>query len=1350
MEGAVPWWVNDYSDEVVMVLKSASSKAAGPEGAHLRSLVPVHHPPPLGGTGDEVFWLVATDPDHSSLTYSINGNNSQFFSVNASTGQVKLKVPLDYETQPFFPINIFVSNSNEMNCFSHTPFRGSPGLSHLQISRTMTVIIEDRNDNPPIFSNTVLSISINETLPPGSVVYNATATDPDTGSGGVVNYYIDGFIPNNAETKELFTIEKNGSIILKGNLSYNNKSSSYQLKLGACDSGGEYKGEKNYTQCSTPFYLSITVIDEADLDPQFLKEFYSASVAEDAIQGTSVLRVEAQDGDKGLNWKLVYSITNSTKPGWFRIDPSSGVIEVDGSLDREELLEENEEVRVLVTATEENENIFGQKASISTWVTVRVTDINDHDPEFFNCSLPDCSFEPQLKQHNFSGSVDEHASTRIPIDNLTMVVYDPDKGNNGTFLLSLEGPDAAAFSVSPERAAGSTEVQVLVKNPSLVDYEVKIKMEVQVMATDTASGNTTKAWVTIHLRDINDHRPTFPESLYNCTVKEHCKDDVVCQNITAYDKDEQSVINYTLLPGSGADVFEVNSTSGKITAKNCTLLDREAQAVYYLTLEAKDNGGLSNTTNVQVFLEDINDNPPKIIGSYNIFVKEGENSTVSECIKATDDDQPGTNNSLLKFSLENSTYSQNFSINATGCLSNLKPLDREAISPGLNGRIVLKVNVSDCGDPVLSTVANVTITVEDVNDNVPVFSNSNYKFSVNERVSNVQVGEITASDADQTTANNRISFSLSGNGSQNFIIKGVPALKDGMAEGLLWLPPDVSLDYESQSLYNFSVMAENPDPGSSSATANVLVWVQDVNDEPPVLVAESLQGVIVAENGSQHGEVATVKAVDPDSTAQVVIQLVNVFCTKDGKDVGSLCSTWFDVQPNGTVVINQSEAIDYETCNQVTLVVRAYDEKTDGNFLAFSNNGSLIITIQDVNDNAPQFLQNNKTFVIIPELVIPNQQVASVQATDKDSGKNGIIHFSIKKVEFVPKEGSTITFNGFRVTTSSEANVFTGSIELVTSLDSKLQGTYEVTVQAQDTPSVGSPLQTETTLNLFTVDQSYRITLEFSTSQSEVGDNVEEIKEALGQATRTSVYIVSIRDKDNSVRAQGRTFLDAYFVFSNGTALKLDQLSTMIRGDQDSLMKLLQLGLVVLGSEDTQNSDVTQRLSGVIIGLGIALVLLIIIMITSLVCVRRSYKRELRAVKAAKEARQTVAGVNTSSSAIPGTNLYNTDRANPMLNLATKDLGFESQSSCSDMDRTSLNSLDENSVDLGKEKEKPERKKQSKQNQKKADKVPLDSQVEDDEGLLSMVLSDRKKSAGGQQKVAFSNPVLNISDDSKV
>lgn len=56
----------------------------------------------------------------------------------------------------------------------------------------------------------------------------------------------------------------------------------------------------------------------------------------------------------------------------------------------------------------------------------------------------------------------------------------PSQGSNGTFLLSLRGPDEAAFSVSPGKASGSTDVQVLVRSPALVDYEEKTVMLVQV------------------------------------------------------------------------------------------------------------------------------------------------------------------------------------------------------------------------------------------------------------------------------------------------------------------------------------------------------------------------------------------------------------------------------------------------------------------------------------------------------------------------------------------------------------------------------------------------------------------------------------------------------------------------------------------------------------------------------------------------------------------------------------------------------------------------------------------------------------------------------------------------------
>lgn len=72
-------------------------------------------------------------------------------------------------------------------------------------------------------------------------------------------------------------------------------------------------------------------------------------------------------------------------------------------------------------------NIYGQEAKVSIWVTLRVTDVNDHKPEFYNCSLPACTFTPQDALTNFTGYIDEHASTRIPIEGLTMVVYDPDK-----------------------------------------------------------------------------------------------------------------------------------------------------------------------------------------------------------------------------------------------------------------------------------------------------------------------------------------------------------------------------------------------------------------------------------------------------------------------------------------------------------------------------------------------------------------------------------------------------------------------------------------------------------------------------------------------------------------------------------------------------------------------------------------------------------------------------------------------------------------------------------------------------------------------------------------------------------
>lgn len=200
------------------------------------------------------------------------------------------------------------------------------------------------------------------------------------------------------------------------------------------------------------------------------------------------------------------------------------------------------------------------------------------------------------------------------------------------------------------------------------------------------------------------------------------------------------------------------------------------------------------------------------------------------------------------------------------------------------------------------------------------------------------MGTVKAWDADQTVTNNRISFSLSGTGVNNFMLQG-KVLEGGWAEGSLWLLPDVSLDYETQKFFNLTVSAENPGPQGLNSTVNVTVAVGDVNDEPPTLDAGSLRGISVAENGSEHGQVARVIAQDVDTSAWLRIELVNVICTKAGVDVGSVCHGWFSVDANGSVYVNQSEAIDYEACHLVTLVVRAHDLATDPGFDAYSSNG---------------------------------------------------------------------------------------------------------------------------------------------------------------------------------------------------------------------------------------------------------------------------------------------------------------------------------------------------------------------------------------------------------------------------
>ncbi|XP_062463562.1 cadherin-related family member 2 isoform X1 [Pezoporus occidentalis] len=1218
----------------------------------------VHVPEDLE-LGQEAFQLTATDIDGDPLTYSISGEDAFYFSVNAQTGIATLKNSLDREVKAKLTITVEVSD----------------GINNA-VSRKLTIIVDDRNDNAPVFQYLPYEAFIPENTTLDSIIYTVFANDSDTGNASKVSYSIEEVIPDNANNYWLFYVRPNGNVVLNGSLDYA-KNTFYQIKILAKDGGGLLHNVMVFQNSSA--YLSLTITDVPNLDPRFLNEPYSGSVPENCNLGTSVLTVTAMDRDTGVNDEIFYSITNTSIP--FAINATTGTITVSAPLDREQL--PSEEVLLEVRAREKNLDIYGKVAQASTLVTVTVIDVNDNKPQFYNCSLLSCNFSTDA-QSNFTGTIIEHSSSRLPVSNLSIVAHDPDKGINSNYKLYLQGPNANAFSVSPTNIMGTGEVQILVQDPAAVDYEISHVMVVQIVANDT--GNPTDccstATVTIDLIDSNDHIPEFPQSIYNLSVMENSPDGtIISPNITAYDPDSGVLgqITYQLLPESIHNIFMVNATTGALLVRNGSLLDRETRSIYYANLQAKDGGNLVGTTVLEITVLDDNDNPPIVIGSYFISVEEGLN--ISTQIQAIDNDEPGNPNSEVGFKILPGPFSDNFTIDAaTGEMHSKEPLDREALEDE-RGQMVVTVEVYDHGVPQLSTLVNVTITVGDVNDNAPVFLNQSYEFSVFEDSPGALVGEVEATDADRTEINSRISFLLErSSGSSNFLIRS-SRLKAGHYVGQLTVDPDMSLDYDTlqEKFFSLVVVAENTaayDVGDN-ASVPVVVHILDVNDEPPTIQQVS-QDIHVSENGMQEGLVVTLVASDPDTNHSLVFEELAVACYKDGSSTGDVCWDWFLLAPNGSVLVNSSD-IDYELCDTVVLTLRAEDLYTEkGN--RYSQNETLRILITDVNDNAPVFLPVTETFVVVPEISPVDLQVAVVKATDADSGQGGTISFSIISVVLVEDNGVSRPFeNLFKLVTTTEKDIYIGSIQVASNLDGSLKGQYQVTVEAQDNEAPVHRVQT--VLTIFTVDQSYRIRLQFVTTVDEVQSNIQSIRAALTAVTKAGVYVAAIKSMEETRASQvvAKSVMEAYFVYSNGTALDVNQLSMLIQSDPLILAELVSLGLAIIGPGEVVNPTRETELIGIIAGLAAFLLIFILIMTLVLVLTSRSYKRKLHAMKALKAATTFSPAMVQQGPGIPGTNQYNAEGANPMLNLSldpSHDLGFHEDS----ISVASMNSLDENTV----------------------------------------------------------------------
>uniref|UniRef100_A0A672JAD9 Cadherin 7 n=1 Tax=Salarias fasciatus TaxID=181472 RepID=A0A672JAD9_SALFA len=430
-----------------------------------------------------------------------------------------------------------------------------------------------------------------------------------------------------------------------------------------------------------------------------------------------------------------------------------------------------------------------------------------------------------------------------------------------------------------------------------------------------------------------------------------------------------------VLSGEGAtSIFTIDENTGDIHATK--RLDREAQAYYTLQAQAVDritNLPVEPRSEFVVKVQDINDNEPKFIdGPYLAGVPEmSPLGTMVVQVAATDADDPTYGNSarVVYSIIHGQPY---FSVEPkTGVIRTaLSNMDRET-----RDQYVLVIQAKDMVGQMggLSGTTSVTVTLTDVNDNPPRFTHKSYQYTVLESLP-VQsvVARIKAADAD-IGSNAEMDYRImDGDAPGQFNITTDENTQEGM---IILLKP---LDFETKSSFSLRIEATNRNIdsnflslGSFSDTTSVKVTVEDVN-EPPVF-SKALSELVVSEDAKVGTSIGRVSAHDPDTSNNAI---------RFSIDRNTDLERFFNVDALSGV-ISTAKPLDREANSVHNLTIFAIESQDPTQI----GRGVALVTVQDINDNAPVFAIDYET--LLCENAMPGQVIQTISAVDKDEPLRG-------------------------------------------------------------------------------------------------------------------------------------------------------------------------------------------------------------------------------------------------------------------------------------------------------------------------------------------------------------------------
>ncbi|XP_036433710.1 protocadherin alpha-C2 [Colossoma macropomum] len=500
-------------------------------------------------------------------------HSKKYLEINKRTGELYIVEKMDRESLCHGKTSCFV----KLDVIIKSPLR----IFNIELE------IIDINDNAPHFRMERVELDVSESATPGERFSLPNALDPDVGANTISTYKL--------SESDHFTIDihsgsdgtKYVDLVLTKALD-REQHAVHNLMLTAVDGGVPAR--------SGSASIIVRVLDTNDNAPQFDRSVYTLNMSENSPIGTLVTKLNATDADEGSNAEITYSFTLYTSEKtqeMFDLNSKTGEISVKGTIDFEDM-------KIFEMHIEAKDN-GPVPLSSQCRVTLHITDMNDNYPEITIKSLKNTVKED------------------IPVGTVIALVgvSDRDTGDNGKVNLTINKNLPFILNKSSDY-----HYELLVSEP--LDREMISEYEITLVVTDGGtpplSDNET---IIVHLLDVNDNAPQFPQTFYTISVMENNSPGALLSSITALDPDlhENQYLVYFIIEKEIANtsmsmLFSINPENGNLYALKT--FDYEIEKEFLFHIEARDSGvpPLSSNVTVHIIIMDQNDNTPLIVSPW--------------------------------------------------------------------------------------------------------------------------------------------------------------------------------------------------------------------------------------------------------------------------------------------------------------------------------------------------------------------------------------------------------------------------------------------------------------------------------------------------------------------------------------------------------------------------------------------------------------------------------------------------------------------------------------------------------------------------------------------------------------